>query len=37
MGAGYAEEKIDVKVDDAGTNSFKNKIGQAYAGITHTF
>ena len=35
MGAGYAEEKIDVKVDDAGTNSFKNKIGQAYAGITH--
>ncbi len=36
MGAGYAEEKIDAK-DEGGTESFKNKIGQAYAGITHTF
>ncbi len=37
MGAGYAEEKTDLKADDIGTKSYKNKIGQAYAGITHTF
>ncbi|BBF23397.1 porin family protein [Sutterella megalosphaeroides] len=35
-GAGYAEEKIDLK-NDAGTNRNTNTVGQAYAGITHTF
>ena len=34
-GAGYAEEKLDWNV--AGDEDFKHKIGQAYAGITHTF
>ena len=35
-GAGYAEEKTDINVD-VFSESFKNKVGQAYAGITHTF
>ena len=34
-GAGYAEEKAESS--DAATADSKNKIGQAYAGITHTF
>ncbi len=33
-GAGYAEEKADSNVE---TLDSKHKIGQAYAGITHTF
>ncbi len=33
-GAGYAEEKADSNLE---TMDSKNKIGQAYAGITHTF
>ncbi|BBF23398.1 porin [Sutterella megalosphaeroides] len=35
-GAGYAEEKIDSNVGPVSATD-KNKLGQAYAGITHTF
>lgn len=34
-GAGYAEEKVESNVP--GDEEYKHKIGQAYAGITHTF
>ena len=34
-GAGYAEEKAESNVADS--SEIKHKIGQAYAGITHTF
>ena len=34
-GAGYAEEKAELNVADS--SEIKHKIGQAYAGITHTF
>ena len=34
-GAGYAEEKFESNVP--GDEEYKHKIGQAYAGITHTF
>ena len=34
-GAGYAEEKFESNL--AGEEDYKHKIGQAYAGITHTF
>ena len=34
-GAGYAEEKAEL--NGADSSEIKHKIGQAYAGITHTF
>ena len=38
FGAGYAEEKIDPSASVVSfENEYKHKIGQAYAGITHTF